>query len=202
VSSGKLNLIFNLENVDLVDYSGLSVLVIAYKNIANHSGRLKLLHVPLAVVELLRMVRLDSVFEVYADEAAAVNSFFETEASRLHLRRKFQRLDIHLRARYNLAGSGKEIKTFEGEVLNISAAGVYIYTPHTFPLNAPVKLEFNLPHLSCALETEGKVVWLADRELQTHSYPGMGVAFVHLTGAKETSIIDFIEKNITHRAEP
>jgi len=35
-----------------------------------------------------------------------------------------------------------------------------------------------------------------------HANPGMGVAFVHLTPEKERTIIDFIDKNITHRAEP
>lgn len=34
INTGKLYILLNLENVDLVDYSGLSVLAIAYKNVA------------------------------------------------------------------------------------------------------------------------------------------------------------------------
>src|SRR3989338_4584885 len=68
VNTGKLNIILNFENVDLVDYSGLSVLAIAYKSIVNHHGKLKFLHVPLPVIELFKIVRLDTVFETHVDE--------------------------------------------------------------------------------------------------------------------------------------
>src|SRR3990167_7672172 len=72
VNTGKLNIILNLENVGLVDYSGLSILAIAYKNAVNHKGKFKLLHAPLPVIELFKIVRLDSVFEIYVDEESAV----------------------------------------------------------------------------------------------------------------------------------
>src|SRR3990167_7477290 len=75
VNTGKLNIILNLENVGLVDYSGLSILAVAYKNVANHKGKLKFLHVPLSVIELFRIVRLDSVFDTHSSEEEAVKSF-------------------------------------------------------------------------------------------------------------------------------
>ncbi len=201
-STGKVNLIFNLENVDLVDYSGLSILAIAYKNVINHKGKLKFLHVGLPVIELFKVVKLDGVFEVYADEESAINSFSEEELEKLRLRRKFKRLDIHLSVKYKIMGDQKKPKIFDGGVLNISAAGIYIYSPYTFPINSLLELEFSLPSAPSILEAHGRVVWLADKEIQPHSYPGMGVAFTHLTAEKEKAIIDFIDKNITHRAEP
>ena len=72
VSSGKLNILVNFENVDMVDYSGLSILAIAYKNVTNHNGKMKLSRVPLPVIELLKVVKLDSVFEIYSDEMSAI----------------------------------------------------------------------------------------------------------------------------------
>ena len=201
VNTGKLNIILNMENVDLVDYSGLSILAVAYKNVANHKGKLKFLHVPLSVIELFRIVRLDSVFDTHSSEEGAIKSFYEDEAQQLQLRRKFKRLDIHFKARYKIV-SEKNPKVFEGEVLNISAAGIYIYSRYTFPMNSPVDVEVNLSDIGPALEATGKVVWLADKELQPHSYPGMGVAFSHLPPEKEKMVIDFIDKNISHRAEP
>ena len=200
VNSGKLKIIFNFENVDIVDYNGLSILAISYKNIVNHKGRLKLLNVPLSVVEMLKVVKLDSVFDIYSDEETAINSFCESEAQRLHLRRKFPRLDIHLNVKYKMISDAKNAKIFAGNVLNISGAGIYIYTPHTLPIGTLLDLQFSIPGSPAILEATGRISWLADKELQSHAYPGMGVSFSHLTAEKERAIIDFIDKNVTHRA--
>lgn len=202
VNTGKLSIIVNLENVDLVDYSGLSILAIAYKNVVNHKGALKFLNVPLSVIELFRIVRLESVFEVYADEESAIASFSQSDVEKMNLRRKFPRLDMHIHAEYRLVGRSKRPKTLSGEVLNISGAGIYIYTANTLPINSLVELAIHLPDAPAPLEANGIVTWLADKDLQRHSYPGMGISFIHLTPEKEAAIIGFIERNITHRAEP
>ncbi|MCX5685997.1 MAG: PilZ domain-containing protein [Candidatus Omnitrophica bacterium] len=201
VNSGKVNVILNLENTDTVDYNGLSILTIAYKNVTNHKGKLKLINVPLSVIELLKAVKLETVFEIYTEEDAAVSSFFDEGIDKLSLRRRFQRLEIHLNVKYKMISDQKKPKLFDGRVLNLSAAGIYVYTPYTFPINSMLDLEFNVPGMAKSLETTGKVSWLADKEIQPHAYPGMGVSFVHLTPEKEKAIADFIEKNITHRAD-
>jgi len=201
VNTGKINIVFSLENVDLVDYNGLSIIAIAYKNIINHKGKLRLLRVPLSVVELLKVVKLDAVFEIYDIEEDAVNSFFNQDVNKLPLRRKFQRLDIHFDVKYTLSGAQKKPNVFSGKAMNISAAGLYIYTPYTFPLNSLVELEFRLPGTSGPLICPGRVVWLSDKEIQPHSYPGMGVSFSHLNVDLEKVIADFIEKNTVHRAD-
>ncbi|MDD5422386.1 MAG: PilZ domain-containing protein [Candidatus Omnitrophota bacterium] len=202
VNTGKVNLILNFENSDTVDYNGLSILAIAYKNIINHKGKMKLLNVPLAVIELFKVVKLDSIFETYTDEESAINSFYDEGISKMQLRRRFQRLDIHISVKYKMMGDKKKTKIFDGRVLNISAAGVYIYSPYTFPINSLLDLEFSLPSAPAVLAANGKVSWMADKELQSHYYPGMGVTFIHLTPEKEQAIIEFIDKNVTHRAEP
>ncbi|MDD5495564.1 MAG: PilZ domain-containing protein [Candidatus Omnitrophica bacterium] len=204
VNTGKLQIILNLENAGLVDYSGLSVLAIAYKNVVNHKGKIKFAHVSLPAMEMFKIVRLDGLFESYADVEAALKSFSEEEIDKLALRRKFTRLDIHLRVKYRITDprTDEERKVFEGDALNISAAGVYIYSSSKLPINTKVDLEFMIPSTNTALAADGKVVWHADKEIQPHSYPGMGVAFTHLSSEKEQRIIDFIDKNITHRAEP
>ena len=201
VNSGKINMIFNFENVDIVDYNGLSILAIAYKNIINHKGKLKLLNVPLSVVEMLKVVKLDSVFELYVDEEEAIRSFSESEAQKLRLRRKFPRLDIHLIVKYKMLSDNKNPSVFEGNVLNISAAGLYIYTHHTLPIGTILDLSFSIPGSDAMLEATGRASWLADKELQPHAYPGMGVSFSHLTAEKERAIADFIDKNVTHRSD-
>ena len=202
VNSGKLNIIFNFENVDIVDYDGLSILAVAYKNIVNHKGKLKMLNVPVSVIEMFKVVKLDSIFDFYVDEETAIQSFSESEAQKLHLRRKFPRLDIHLSVRYEMVSDHKNPKVFEGNVLNISAAGLYVYTKHTLPIGTILDLHFTMPDSSVNLEATGRVSWLADKELQSHAYPGMGISFSHLTAEKERAIADFIDKNVTHRSDP
>lgn len=201
VNSGKLKIIMNFENVDIVDYNGLSILAIAYKNVINHGGTMRMLNVPLSVVEMLKVVKLDSTFEIFNDEDTAVQSFFDSGFDKLRLRRKFHRLDIHFGVRYKKAGDNKIPDTFSGDVLNMSAAGLYIYTPNTFPMNTMLDLQFVMPGAGGILASTGRVSWLADKDLQPHFYPGMGVSFSHLTSDKERSIADFIDKNVTHRTD-
>lgn len=202
LNTGKLNFIINFENVNMVDYSGLSVLAIAYKNVLNHKGKIRFLRVPAQVIELFRMAKLENVFEAYPDEESAIKSFYEETASVMPLRRKFKRLDISIKVKYWLVGNQKRPKVFEGEILNLSAAGVYIFSKYTFPVNSQLEIELSVMGEVKFMDAAARVIWLADKEMQPHFYPGMGVAFVHLTPEKERIIIDFIDKNITHRANP
>jgi anti-sigma B factor antagonist len=202
VKSGKLQILINLENVNLVDYSGLSILAISYKNVLNHEGKMKFLHPPASIIELFKLAKLDSVFETFSDEEAAVQSFGTVQTDGLLLRRRFKRLEIHLGVKYRSAVKGeRRSKAHEGRTLTIGAGGIYIHTPNTFAVDTPLELEIKFPAPYKPLEAKGKVVWVAEKKLQPHHYPGMGVAFVHLSQEKEEMIVDFIDKNITHRSE-
>ena len=201
LNSGKLNFIINFENVNIVDYSGLSVLAIAYKSVINHKGKIKFLHVSPQVTELFKLVKLENVFEAYTDEESAINSFYEEGASSMPLRRRFKRLDISLKVKYWLVGNQRRPKMFGGEILNLSAAGLYIFSKYIFPINSQLEIELDMPGEVKLPDEAVRVIWLADKELQPHFYPGMGVTFSHLTPEKEISIIAFIDKNITHRAD-
>jgi len=200
VNSGKLNILINLENVGMVDYSGLSILAIVYKNVINHKGKLRLVNVSIAVTELLKVAKLDHVFEIYSDEKTAIDSFFDT-GSLAHLRRKFQRLDIHIKVKYKLLGSGKDPKIFDGMALNLSAAGIYVHTKYVLPLNSLLEVSLVIPGSTKKLTADGRIIYLADKDIQPHVYPGMGVAFVHLASKNEKAVIDFIDRNVTHRAD-
>lgn len=201
LNSGRLNFIINFENVNMVDYSGLSVLAIAYKNILNHKGKVKFLNVSVQTIELFKMVKLENVFEVYSDEDTAIRSFYENQMQCPPLRRRFKRLDISLKVKYWLIGNHRRPKVFGGEILNLSAAGMYIFSKYTFPANTQLEMELNLPGEIKFMEATARVIWTADKELQPHFYPGMGVAFTGLTADKEKVIIDFIDKNITRRSD-
>jgi anti-sigma B factor antagonist len=75
-AAGHKQIVLDLEHVDYIDSTGLGNLVISYTQVKNAGGALKLLHLNKRNVELLALTRLHSVFEVFAEEPDAVNSFF------------------------------------------------------------------------------------------------------------------------------
>ena len=76
LATGPVNLILNLEGVDYIDSTGLGGLVICFTSIRKVGGTIKLLNLSRRNVELLVLTKLETVFEVFADEQDAVNSFF------------------------------------------------------------------------------------------------------------------------------
>jgi anti-sigma B factor antagonist len=75
-AAGHKQIVLDLEHVDYIDSTGLGNLVISYTQVKNAGGALKLLHLNKRNVELLALTRLHTVFEVFAEESDAVNSFF------------------------------------------------------------------------------------------------------------------------------
>lgn len=75
VKDGKNNLLLDMGQVTTIDSSGIGELVGAYTTVTNRGGKLKLLHLPGKVSDLLQVTQLITVFEVYEDETEAVNSF-------------------------------------------------------------------------------------------------------------------------------
>ena len=64
VREGALKLVCSLQKVEAMDYDGLSILTIGYKNVVNKNATMKLCNVPVHIKELLKMVRMDLVFIV------------------------------------------------------------------------------------------------------------------------------------------
>jgi anti-anti-sigma factor len=75
VNSGKTNILLDLSGVTTIDYSGIGELVGSYTTVTNRGGKLKLLHLPAKLNELLHVTQLITVFEVYEDENEAVKSY-------------------------------------------------------------------------------------------------------------------------------
>jgi anti-sigma B factor antagonist len=68
--------VLDLENVDNIDSTGLGNLVISYTQVKKPVGPLTMLILNKRNVELLALTRLHTIFEVFAQETDAVNSFF------------------------------------------------------------------------------------------------------------------------------
>lgn len=73
---GKNNVIVNLKKVDYIDSTGLGTLVIGHSLNDKAGGAMKLLNVPKRSAQLLILTKLSTVFQIFDDEQAAINSFF------------------------------------------------------------------------------------------------------------------------------
>jgi anti-sigma B factor antagonist len=75
VNAGKNKILLDLSGVTTIDSSGIGELVGSYTTATNRGGKLKLLHLPAKLNELLHVTQLITVFEVYDNEQEAIASF-------------------------------------------------------------------------------------------------------------------------------
>lgn len=68
-------IVLNLAELTFIDSSGLREVLGAYQTLSKNGGQLKLLSPAQRVRDLLRITKLNSLLEVYDDEAAALGSF-------------------------------------------------------------------------------------------------------------------------------
>jgi anti-sigma B factor antagonist len=69
------NILLNLAEVSYIDSSGIGELVSSFTTFGNQGGKLKLLNLTKKVHDLLSITKLLTVFEVFDDEAKAIQSF-------------------------------------------------------------------------------------------------------------------------------
>jgi anti-sigma B factor antagonist len=74
--SGKIKIVLDLKEVTHIDSTGLGTLVFGLAKLRKAGGKLALLNVNRAHLELFLLTRLALAFEFFADEQDAVNSFF------------------------------------------------------------------------------------------------------------------------------
>lgn len=201
LKDGVQKILCNFENVNMIDYNGLSIVAIAYKNVINQNGIMKFCSVPIHIKTLFTSARLETVFEMHDDEENALKSFeLSAKIDRLTLRRRFKRIDVSIPIKYK-AGLSSDNKLSRGKALNISGDGLFIFSKRTYPASTQLYLEIGLGKTQKPSTLMGSVIWLADRELQPHSYPGMGVEFINMAKRSQKEIIEFIDKNITQRSK-
>ncbi len=75
VNQGNAKILLDMGGVTTIDSSGIGELVGSYTTVTNRGGKLKLLHLPAKLNELLHVTQLITVFEVYDNEQQAVASF-------------------------------------------------------------------------------------------------------------------------------
>jgi len=75
MSNPNPKILLDMSGVTTIDSSGIGELVGSYTTVTNRGGKLKLLHLPAKLNELLHVTQLITVFEVYDSESEALSSF-------------------------------------------------------------------------------------------------------------------------------
>lgn len=75
LNSGHSKILLDMSGVTTIDSSGIGELVGSYTTVTNRGGKLKLLHLPAKLNELLHVTQLITVFEVYENETEALGSY-------------------------------------------------------------------------------------------------------------------------------
>ena len=197
---GYNDILCNLEEVDFIDYMGISAIVLAYKEVINNNGRMKFVNIPAHLKGIFSIAGLNKVIDIYATEDIAINSFKEDKIieniRKLQLRRRFKRLPIDIKVELK-AKFDKSPTCLKVDILDLSALGAYIYGCDEFKLGDEVILKLKLPPKFGDIELEAKVVWLSDKQIQPHIHPGMGIEFCNLSPSIQQKLIEFIERNLS-----
>lgn len=75
IAAGNCRLVVNLAEVPSIDSSGIGILVKAMASTKQRGGTLKLVNPSKFAVQVLRLVGVLNLFEVFDDEKSAVESF-------------------------------------------------------------------------------------------------------------------------------
>lgn len=200
IHDGYTDIILNFEDIEVVDYLGMSAIALAYKEVINYNGRMKFTNLSAQLKHLFSVSGLDRVVDIYALEDLAVNSFKEDKVieniKKLQLRRRFKRIPLDIKVELKEKTSVIP-KVFKVDILNLSAIGAYIYGCDKFKLGDEVILSFKLPPKSDEVRLEAKVVWLSDRQIQPHGHPGIGIEFVNVPCSIQEKLLEYIDRNLS-----
>jgi len=73
--NGHKNFLLNLAGVDFIDSDGMGELVRSYSVVRQTGGEMRLVHLTKRVQDLLQITRVNTIFEIYSDEQAALQAF-------------------------------------------------------------------------------------------------------------------------------
>ena len=75
VGQGRVNVVLDMTDVTRMDSAGIGMLVGKYMTVKNRGGMLRLLHLTDRTSRLLHVTRLETVFEIFEDEDAVLQTF-------------------------------------------------------------------------------------------------------------------------------
>jgi len=198
------NIVCNFSRVNIVDYIGISILAVVYKNVLNHKGRMEICSVPTHLKNIFALVGLNKVFKFHSNEEEAIRYLKEEESIYKILkkkrRRRFKRIPFHTIIEYKQKFSSKDL-FYKGKILNLSAIGMFIVAKKIFSVGEILSTRINLSPKLGIIEIDARVVWVADKEIQPLEYPGMGLEFYNIDQKIQKEILEFVDRHLTSSQE-
>jgi anti-sigma B factor antagonist len=77
IGQGENQYIIDLASVGFMDSSGISAIVNLFKRVRIGQGDVKLCNLSAEIMRVFELTRLNRVFDIYDDRAAAINSYEE-----------------------------------------------------------------------------------------------------------------------------
>ena len=74
-NGGRRKFLINLAGVDFIDSYGIGELARCFSVIKRLGGEMKLVHVSKKVQDVLRLTKLNTLFEIHSEEGAALRTF-------------------------------------------------------------------------------------------------------------------------------
>jgi len=74
IDQGKIKIVIDMKDVEWVNSSGLGILIGAITTLKNNNGLLSLINISDRVDNLLRITKLQALFNIYPDLNSAINS--------------------------------------------------------------------------------------------------------------------------------
>ncbi len=111
-------------------------------------------------------------------------------------RREYPRKKVKAQMVFHVIGSPEEdYKTYLSH--NLSAKGVFLKTPDSYPVGTEVELRFSLANSPQLLKVRGRVKWLkTSRDATTSEPAGVGVEFVDLPLEDNKIICEFLDSSL------
>jgi len=75
IAEDSRNILINLKSVESIDSSGLGALLFGLRQVVATNGNLKLVDLQPRVMSLLKIAKLDRIFEIFDDEKTSIESF-------------------------------------------------------------------------------------------------------------------------------
>jgi len=82
VDAGERAFLLDLSGVNYINSTGIGSIIQAYRLLQNKSGDLKILNPSQCVTHIIQVSKLDSIFEVFHDQEAAIASFIESPSDK------------------------------------------------------------------------------------------------------------------------
>ena len=199
LSRGYKKILCNLEGVNIVDYVGVSLIAVAYKNVVNHKAEMRICNIPAHVSRLFTAVGLDQIFDYFIAEEQAIKSFQDDKRIARVLakkfRRRFKRVKIPGQVEYKSKGSFND-SFYRGNIINVSAVGVFMEGNHIFPIGEILTTRLKFADFS--IEVDTRVIWIADSSIQFFTSQALGLEFYHISTEDQNKIVDFVERHLSN----